>query len=363
MKTKKTTPLPAGVKPELYNLPFTKDDFNGMPYRFFGSTGCRLSNIGLGTWKIGYPETGDGSRVDEKTAFKIFDKAVEEGVTFWDTANRYNNSSGNSERIIGRWFRRNPTERRNIELATKIYGSMDGRTPNYCRLSRVNILEATYASLERLQTDRVEILQFHEFDETTPTEESLMAVEDLIGQDLVRYLGVSNFGVEQLEKYAEFSEIFRRARLQSVQNQFDLLYGEEPEKPGVLAYCALKKLSFIAWSPLRGGLLSERYLDKSKVKKGDRLVDENRLSAELTPAVQKKLAGLAKLAHQAGFSLTQLVLAYMLQLPGMGPVIAACSTPSQLVENAKAGKIRLERELVKAVRRLVRIPQYLASQV
>jgi len=360
MKTKKVT-LPPGVNPTLYSLPFTVDDYTGMPYRFFGGTGLRVSSVGLGTWKIGYPETGDGSRVDEKTAFQIFDRAVGEGVTFWDTANRYNNASGNSERIIGRWLRKNPGERRNIELATKLYGTMDGRTPNYCRLSRVNILEATYACLERLQTDRVEILQFHEFDATTPVEESLMAVEDLIRQDLVRYLGVSNFGVDQLEKCAAYDEIFRRARVQSVQNQFDILYGEEPEKQGALAYCALKKLSFIAWSPLRGGLLSERYIAKGKPKTGDRLVDENRLSSELTPAVLKKLNGLAKVAHEADLSLTQLTLAYMLHLPGMGPVIAACSTPGQLAENAKAGRVRLDKKVIESVRKMVGIPDFTAS--
>ncbi len=355
MKGKKI-PLPPGVNPALYGIPFTVDDFQGMPYRFFGGTGLRVSSVGLGTWKIGYPETGDGSRVDEKTAFKIFDKAVEEGVTFWDTANRYNNASGNSERIIGRWLRKNPGQRRNIELATKIYGTMDGRTPNYCRLSRVNILEATYACLDRLQTDRVEILQFHEFDSTTPVEESLMAAEDLIGQDLVRYLGVSNFGADQLEKCAAYDEIFRRARIQSVQNQFDILHGEEPEKQGALAFCALKKLSFIAWSPLRGGLLSERYIAKGGPRKGDRLVDENRLSAELTPAVLKKLKALAKLAHEADLSLTQLTLAYMLHLPGMGPVIAACSTPGQLVENAKAGRVRLDKKVIESIRGIVGVP-------
>ncbi len=353
--TTKRTPLPPGVNPALYGTPFTVDDYQGMPYRFLGGTGLRVSNIGLGTWKIGYPATGDGSRVDEKTAFKLFDKAVEEGVTFWDTANRYNNASGNSERIIGRWLRRNPGQRRNIELATKLYGTMDGRTPNHCRLSRVNIMEATYACLDRLQTDRVEIMQFHEFDPTTPVEESLMAVEDLISQDLVRYLGVSNFGVDQLEKCAAYDEIFRRAKVQSVQNQFDILYGEEPEKQGALAYCALKKLSFIAWSPLRGGLLSDRYIAKVKPKKGDRLVDENRLASELTPGVQKKLSALAKLAREADLSLTQLALAYMLHLPGMGPVIAACSTPAQLVENAKAGRIRLEKKVFESVRSIMGI--------
>jgi aryl-alcohol dehydrogenase-like predicted oxidoreductase len=109
---------------------------------------------------------------------------------FWDTANRYNNSSGNSERILGRWFAANPRERRNVELATKIYGLMDGTTPNFCRLSRVNIMEAVYASLERLRTDRVEILQFHEPDPSTPVEESLLAVRpDRPGSGSV--LGVS----------------------------------------------------------------------------------------------------------------------------------------------------------------------------
>ncbi len=353
MKSAPKTHLPPGVKPELYGLPFTVDDFHGMPYRRFGHSGLRVSSVGLGTWKIGYPETGDGSRVDEKTAFRIFDKALEEGVTFWDTANRYNNSSGNSERVIGRWFRKNPEARRNIELATKIYGTMDGRTPNHCRLSRTNIFEATYACLERLQTDRIDILQFHQFDDTTPLEESLEAAEDLIRQDLVRYLGFSNITLTQLEMCSTWGSIFRRARVHSVQNQFDILYGETEKERGVLAYCAANGLSYIAWSPLRGGLLSERYLDRAKVKKGDRLVDENRLESELTEKVVTILNELARIAHEGGLTLTQFVLAYMLRIPGMGPVIAACSTPEQVVENARAGKIELAEEQIRAAKKIL----------
>jgi aryl-alcohol dehydrogenase-like predicted oxidoreductase len=356
MKKKKPSALPPGVNPKLYGIPFTVDTFNGMPYRRYGRSGLRVSNIGLGTWKIGYPHTGDASRVDERTSFRIFDKAIEEGVTFWDTANRYNNSSGNSERVIGRWFRKNPGLRRSVELATKIYGTMDGRTPNHCLLSRVNILEATYACLDRLQTDRIEIMQFHQFDETTPLDESLGAIEDLIAQDLVRYLGVSNFSVPQLEMCLSWSAVLRRARVQSVQNQFDILYGETEKERGVLSYCAKNGISYIAWSPLRGGVLTERYLDKSRARKGDRLVDENRLEAEITPAVLKKLKGLTKIAREAGLNLTQLVLAYMLQLPGMGPVIAACSTPEQLTENAKAGKIKLADEQVQAIEKILGKP-------
>jgi len=355
MRKKKPAVNPMKPNPKLYNLPFTADKFNGMPFRVYGNSGLKVSNIGLGTWKFGLPETGDKSRVNEKMAFKIFDKAIEEGVTFWDTANRYNESSGNSERVIGRWFRENPDQRRNVEIATKIYGLMDGLTPNYSRLSRVSIMEATYACLERLQTDRVEIMQFHWFDDTTPIEESLMAIEDLISLDLIRYFGVSNFSLEQLAKYSAFRDNFKRARIQSVQNQFDIIYGEDPARKGVLNYCVQNKLSFIAWSPLRGGLLTERYLDKSKVGSGDRLVDENRLERELTEPVLKKLLKLTSLAHSWGLTLNQLVIAYMLQLPGMGPMIAACSNPDQLAENSKAGKISLESEQKAAVEKIIKL--------
>jgi aryl-alcohol dehydrogenase-like predicted oxidoreductase len=353
MATKKNEAERFSPNPRLYNLPFTIGEFRGMPYRMFGDTGLRVSNVGLGTWKIGCPKTGDGSRVNEKMAFKIFDAAVEEGVTFWDTANRYNNSSGNSERIIGKWFAANPAERRTIELATKIYGTMDGLTPNFCRLSRLNVLEAVYASLERLRTDRIELLQFHWFDETTPIEESLMAVEDLISQDLVRYFGVSNFSVAQLEKYLALKDSLPRARVRSVQNQFDLLCGEDPARRGVLEYCAKNSLSFIAWSPLRSGLLSDRYLDKSKIKPGDRLVDEKRIEQELTPQVLEKLQKMAALAKAGGITVTQLVLAYMLQIPGMGPVIAGSSSPGQVRENAAAGKITLDKEHARGLRRTI----------
>jgi aryl-alcohol dehydrogenase-like predicted oxidoreductase len=353
MPKKRQEPDYPKPNPKLYHLPFTLDKFNGMPFRRFGNTGLRVSNVGLGTWKFGLPETRDGSRVDVKKAFKILDKAIEEGATFWDTANRYNESSGNSERVIGRWFRENPGQRRNVELATKIYGQMDGLTPNYSRLSRANIMEATYSCLERLQTDRIEILQFHSFDETTRIEESLMAIEDLISLDLVRYFGVSNFSPEQLTRFSVLSDSFKRARIQSVQNQFDILYGEDPARRGVLSYCAQNKLTFIAWSPLRGGLLTERYLDKSKVGPGDRLFDEKRADQELKEPVLKKLRKLADLAHEWSLTLAQLVIIYMLQLPGMGPVIAACSNPEQLTENSKAGKISLEPEQVARVKSIL----------
>ena len=335
----------------LYKLPFQIENYKNMPYRALGPSGLRVPNIGLGTWKIGYPETGDESRVDEKGAFHIFDRAMELGVTFWDTANRYNNSSGNSERVIGNWLKNNPSERRNIVLATKVFGAMDGRTPNHCGLSRGSILDAVYASIERLQVNYVDVLYFHAFDSVAPIEESLIAIEDLVRQDLVRYFSVSNFTVDQLNSYQNTIEKYGllRSRILSVQNQFDLLQGENEAYKGVLEYSAQKGISFVAWSPLARGLLTEKYLDPEKVGPGDRLVDEGSMKEKTSRTNLDKLHQLAELSRDWGMELNQLVIAYMLTLPGMGPVIPASSNVRQLESNAAAGKVLLNEEQKKKI--------------
>ncbi len=339
---------------KLYNVPFLTEEFNGMPYRYLGKSGLRVSNIGLGTWKFGYPETGDGARVNEKTAYKIFDRAIEMGVTHWDTANRYNGASGNSERVIGKWFQANPDQRRNVVIATKIYGGMDGVTPNHCRLSRNNILDSVYACLERLQLDYVDILYFHRFEEFTPIEESLETVEDLIKPDLVRYFAVSNFTVDQLKQYQKVEKkLSSRVRILAVQNQFDLLNGESQDYPGVLKFAAQSGISFVAWSPLARGLLTERYLTPSTAKKGDRLVDEGTLKSDVSRDVMDKLQKIADRAREWNISVSQLAMAYMLTMPGMGPIIPSSSTVKQLEMNAEAGKIKLADDQIKKVSELI----------
>jgi len=333
----------------LYGLPFRISDFHQMPYRNLGSTGLKVSNVGLGTWKMGYPETGDGSRTNEKASLEILDAAWENGVTFWDTANRYNSSSGNSERIIGTWFANNPEKRRDIVLCTKLCGNMDGMTPNHGGLSRSNIFESVYASLERMDIDCIDVLYFHQFDNDTDPEESLMAVEDLIRQDLVRYFAVSNFSTEQLARYeAAMKAVSPRCKITAVQNRFDVLTGEDYEE-SVLAYCAKEKKSFVAWSPLGSGLLSERYL--AQAGKGDRLFDESSLG-KITPEVREKLLALHEVAKENEISISQLAIAYMLTLDGMGPVISACSSVEQLQANAAAGKITLSPKTCAKIREI-----------
>ena len=329
-------------RPELFDVPFMAEEFHGMRYRLVGASGLRASAIGLGTWKFGYPHTGDDARVDERTAFAIFDRSIELGVTFWDTANRYNAGSGNSERLIGRWFRANPDQRRNVVLATKLHGGMDGATPNHSGLSRGNILDALHASLARLQLDYVDMLYFHRFDPSVPIEESLEAIEDVVRQGLVRYFAVSNFSRDQLAAYLSVQEgLSRRCRPVAVQNRYDPINREPDGSTGVLAYCAANDVSYIPYSPLAGGLLTTRYLDPARAGAGDRLHDEGKLANVATEDKLAVVRRLVKLAEASDLEVSQLALAYLLTLPGMGPQIPSSSTVAQLESNAAAGTVTL----------------------
>ncbi|MBE6645807.1 MAG: aldo/keto reductase [Ruminococcaceae bacterium] len=331
---------------ELYNVPAKLTDFHGMPYRQLGKSGLRVSAVGLGTWKYGYPETGDGSRVNEAQAMEIFDRAWELGVTLWDTANRYNAASGNSERLIGKWLKNNPDKRRDIVVASKVWGGMDGRTPNHWGLSRANILDSVHACLERLQTDHMDLLYFHHTDPLIELEESLLAVEDLIREGCVRYFAISNADVKDLCDYEAFYKENRplRARVCAVQNRFDIIRGEDAAHPGVLDYCANEKVSFIAWGPLGQGLLTGRYNDKTSIGKGDRLFDENNLSALESESIMERLQILSKYADSMGVSVATLTLALMLHISGMGPVIPAASNIKQLEANASAATLSISDE-------------------
>ena len=339
---------------EFFKAPLDIYEFKHMPYLQLGNSGLWVSKVGLGTWKYGRPETGDEARVDQATALQIFDRALELGVTFWDTAPRYNNASGNSERVIGEWFAAHPEERRNIILATKVYGGMDGLTPNHCRLTRGNIKESVYASLERMQIEYIDLLYFHHYDPITPAEESFSAIEDLVREDLIRYLGISNFTVDQFKLYQNMEKAFSpRCRILAVQNQFDMLRGEHPDYAGVLDYAANAGVSFIAYSPLAEGFLTNRYLDLTQVTKGDRVYDQGMLNELATKDNYNKLRQLGKLAKEWDLELVQMVLAYTLTIPGSGPVIPGASTVRQLESNAQAGKIQLSGDQLSAIKAII----------
>ncbi len=180
------------------------------------------------------------------------------------------------------------------------------------------------------------------------------ALEDLVEDDLVRDLAVSNFTIEQFKQYGAMEAAFSaRSRILAVQNQFDILRGEHPDYPGVLDYAAKAGMSFIAYSPLAEGFLTDRYLDLSKVSKGDRIYDQGMLKELASAENVGKLQKLGELAKAYGMELSQLVLAYTLSLPGMGPLIPAASSIQQLESNAKVGQMQLSEEQLQAIRTIV----------
>lgn len=335
--------------PTLYNVPYLADDYQSMPYRYLGGSGLQAPAIGLGTWKFGYPETGDGARIGPELAFQIMDRAAELGVMFWDTANRYNAASGNSERIIGDWLAAHPQRRRDVILASKTHGGMDGFTPNHSGLSRLQITESVKASLDRLQTDYLDVLWFHRFDPNVPLGESLETIEDLVSHGLVRYFAVSNFTADQLRELLQVGNtLSRRCRPIAVQNQFDPLRGETMR--GVLKLCDDERISFVPYSPLAQGLLTDRYLDPAAVGPGDRLFDQGEVAEMCTPERLAKVRKLGELAQSWDTKISSLTLAYILTLPGMGTQIPSSSTIAQLEDNAAAGTLKLTDNQINAVR-------------
>ncbi len=311
-------------------------------YNRMGQSGLKVSEIGLGTWKFGYPERGDGARSDERDSLRILDAALDLGVTFWDTANRYNNMSGNSERIIGTWLRANPDQRRNVIIATKGRGQMDGVTPNHEGLSRLNLIESVQKSLERLQTDHIDLYLWHGADPETPIEESLRTMDDLVRQGLVRYLGVSNHNVSQIQALLDLSDRRFLERIVSVQNRYNALDGEG--QPGVVAFCEQNGLGFIPYSPLAQGMLSSRYAEGTTPQVGDRLVDEGILDRKRSDRALRIVRALNEIGQQHHKTEAQVALAWLLKHPSIPTVIPTARTVQQLQENAGASGFILSDE-------------------
>lgn len=308
-----------------------------------GHSGLKVSDIGVGCWKFGYPGRGDDSLTEERDAWAILDKALELGIVFWDTADRYNNMSGNSERVIGRWFAANPGERENIILASKVRGMMNGITPNHEGLSRKHIIEGVNHSLQRLNLDYIDLLQFHSPDPDCPLRESLEAVQTLMDQDKVRYVGVSNFGVEQLQECLDLADQRFLPRIVSVQNCFNALQGEREDagQGGVADFCAKAGLGHIPFSPLARSVLTGRYLDREpdSFDRGSEMKD-----LATSDRAKRICRALMEIGETHGKNCAQTALAWLLSHPGVCTVIPTPRTVAQLVDNHGATGYRLTDE-------------------
>jgi NDP-hexose C3-ketoreductase / dTDP-4-oxo-2-deoxy-alpha-D-pentos-2-ene 2,3-reductase len=303
-------------------------------YTHLGRLGLRVSRLCLGTMNFGWDVPG--TEADE--AFAIMDRALEHGINFFDTANVYGwrkdgaIGEGLTEQIIGRWFVQGGGRREKVVLATKVYGRM-GKWPNEGYLSARHIISACEASLRRLQTDHIDLYQFHHVDRSAPWEEVWQAVETLVRTGKVLYVGSSNFAGWHIVKANEAARARNLLGLVSEQCRYNLTV-RAPELE-VLPACADYGLGVIPWSPLAGGLLAGIL---GKVEAGRR-AQEN-LRAELEQR-RPQIEAFEAFCRDQGESPADVALAWLLANPVVTAPIIGPRTVGQLDDSLRALEIQL----------------------
>ncbi len=297
-----------------------------MKYKNLGRTGLRVSGICLGAMTFGWT-------ADKETAFAIMDAAVEAGCNFFDTADvyaRWATHAGASEEIIGEWFRRTG-KRHQVVLATKVRGPM-GDGPNDEGLSRVHIMRAVEESLQRLGTDYIDLYQTHWFDDDTPMEESLSALDSLIHQGKVRYIGCSNHPAWKLCKALWISDKLGMARYESLQPHYNLVHRAEFERE-LMPLCQDQQIGVIAYSPLAGGFLTGKYRRGEPAPPNSRGQKSPRVQAYFTERNHDILDRLGEVAADHHKTVAQVALAWVLENPTITSIIIGANNVDQLRDN------------------------------
>jgi aryl-alcohol dehydrogenase-like predicted oxidoreductase len=319
-----------------------------MEQRQLGASGLRVPALTLGTMTFGgrgnFANTGS---TDLEGARRQIDMCREAGVTLIDTADVY--SGGLSEEIVGEAVE---SFRDEVLLATKVRFPM-GRRPNDAGLSRQHVIEGCEASLRRLRTDRIDLYQLHEWDGQTPVEETLGALEHLIAQGKVRYVGCSNFTAWQMVKALGVADLRGLPRFVSTQVYYSLQ--ERTIEHEILPACLDQGLGVLVWSPLAGGLLSGKYRRGTPGPEGSRhLTDWDEPPVHDEDRLYDTIDVLVEIAEGRGVSAAQVALAWLLGRPGVSTVVIGARTDEQLADNLKAAELALsdaERDRLEEVSR------------
>lgn len=313
-----------------------------MEHRSLGTSGLKISSLCLGAMTFGESKTfmkGVTSSDDE--AKRVFDRAVERGVNLIDTANVY--SEGQSEELTGKWIK---DKRHKVLLATKCrfpigFGLGEKPGPHDMGLSRQHILSACEASLKRLGTDHIDLYQVHMQDTTVRIEETMRALDDLVTQGKVRYVGCSNYTGYRLTESLWAAEKNRTHRYEAVQLQWSLL--ERGAEREVIPACRAFGLGVLVWSPLASGFLSGKYKRNQPIPEGARLTEwkdtMKRLGIERSYDVIEKLEEIGK---KRDASPAQVALAWLLAKKEVTSIILGARTVAQLDDNLRAAEIQLD---------------------
>jgi voltage-dependent potassium channel beta subunit len=310
-----------------------------MEHRRLGRSGLKISEIAYGNWVT------HGSQIADDAAAACVAAALEEGITSFDTADQY--ADTRAEAVLGRALK--GVRRESIEIFTKVYWPT-GPGVNDRGLSRKHVMESAHASLRRLQTDYVDLYQAHRFDHEAPLEETLRALDDLVRQGKVLYVGVSEWRAEEIAAALQIAEQMGFDRIVSNQPEYNMIW--RVIEAEVLPLCEKEGIGQIVFSPLAEGVLTGKYLPGSAPPAGSRATDPSGsvfISDLLTDDLLRRVQQLAPVAQQAGLTLAQLAVAWVLQNPGVSAAIIGASRPEQVRENAKASGVRLEAELMRQI--------------
>lgn len=306
-----------------------------MEYTQLGRTGLKVSRLCLGTMNFGPYST-------EAESFEIMDKALDLGINFFDTANVYGWKLGEgvTEQIIGRWFAQGGGRREKTVIATKVFGRM-GDWPNQSRLSALSIRQAVEGSLKRMQTDYIDLYQFHHIDRLTPWEEIWQASETLAAQGKVLYVGSSNFAGWHIARANETAKARHFMGLVSEQSLYNLK--DRMVELEVLPACREYGLGLIPWSPLAGGLLGGAL---EKLEKGRRASEDKQKQIEQNRSQLEKWEAFCR---ELGEQPADVALAWLLANPVVTAPIIGPRTLGQLTGSLRALELKLDASALKTL--------------
>ncbi|KQR26847.1 MULTISPECIES: aldo/keto reductase family protein [Curtobacterium] len=311
-----------------------------MEFRYLGNSGLKISEITYGNWLT------HGSQVENDVATQCVRAALDAGITTFDTADTYANTA--AETVLGEALK--GERRQSLEVFTKVYWPTGPKGHNDVGLSRKHIMESIDGSLERLQTDYVDLYQAHRYDYETPLEETMQAFADVVRQGKALYIGVSEWTAEQIRAGAALAKELG-FQLISNQPQYSMLWrvieGE------VVPASKQLGLSQIVWSPIAQGVLTGKYKPGQPLPEGSRATDEKGgadmikrfMRDEVLEAVQR----LQPVADQAGLTLAQLAIAWTLQNENVASAIVGASRPQQVTDNVKAAGVKLDADALAAI--------------
>ena len=293
-----------------------------MQYRQLGSTGLRVSTVGLGTNNFGF-------RMDEESSLRVAKFAVDQGINFFDTANSY--GRGLSEERIGKALK---GIRQDVIIATKV-GNPMGDGTNDRGASRYHIMQQVEDSLRLLQTDYIDLYQIHRPDPNTPIEETLRALDDLVHQGKVRYIGGSNYNGWQTAEAVLTARSLGLTEFVTMQPEYNMLNrGIEAE---LLPFCDKYNIGILPYYPLASGFLTGKYLQGQEAPEGTRLAGNERAKENtLTDKNFSILSKLSKFAEDRGHPMVELAIAWLLAKPAVSSVIAGATKEEQVTANVKA---------------------------